>query len=285
MTRLATPTDSTGTHSSTSGADARSAGAAPTQPGRLVIEDLHKRFGKNTIFDGFDLAFQLGKITSIFGPNGCGKSTLLNLAAGLIAPDAGTIRFDSGTAGSTSPVPKTGYVFQNYREALFPWRSAHQNIAYPLKVAGWSRSACQERIEELVELFGIRFDLHRYPYLMSGGQQQITAVMRSMATSPDVLFLDEPFSALDYEMTLSLRDTLQSVQHATGVTMVLVSHDLEEAVYLSDEIVLLTKAPTSLAERLHFDAPRPRSTETISTSEFVDVKAQALETFRREVRR
>ncbi|QFG22583.1 ABC transporter ATP-binding protein [Actinomadura sp. WMMB 499] len=258
-------------------------GARPASTGRLAIEDLRKRFGANQIFDGFDVTFSLGRVTSIFGPNGCGKSTLLNMAAGLLKPDGGAIRFETGDP--EAPVPRTGYVFQNYREALFPWRSAYQNICYPLKVAGWSKAARRERVDEMAELFGIRFDLHRYPYLMSGGQQQITAVMRSLATNPEVLFLDEPFSALDYEMTLSLRDTLQAVQHATGVTMILVSHDLDEAVYLSDEILLLTKAPTGLAERLHFDAPRPRGSGTMSSPDFVAVKAEALEIFRREVHR
>lgn len=250
------------------------------QPPRIVIRDLRKTFGTNSIFDGFDASIAIGKITSIFGPNGCGKSTLLHMAAGLDEPDSGSIDFEPRRCA-----PQTGYVFQNYREALFPWRSAYQNIAYPLQVAEWSKSAQQERIDTMVDLFGVGFDLHRYPYELSGGQQQITAVMRSLATNPDVLFLDEPFSALDFEMTLSLRDTLQQVHLTTGVTMVLVSHDLEEAVYLADDIILLSKPPTAVARTIVFDAKRPRNEDTMSSPEFVRVKAEALDVFQREVRR
>lgn len=247
---------------------------------RIIVRGLRKTFAGNTVFDDFNASIAMGKVTSIFGPNGCGKSTLLHMAAGLVDLDAGSIDFEPGKRR-----PQTGYVFQNYREALFPWRSAYENIAYPLIVAGWSKSEKRQLIDTMVDLFGVGFDLHRYPYELSGGQQQITAVMRALATNPDVLFLDEPFSALDFEMTLSLRDTLQQVQLATGVTMVLVSHDLEEAVYLSDEIMLLSKPPTSVVRVITFDAERPRNEATLSSPEFVRVKAEALAVFQREVRR
>src|SRR5690606_34016178 len=139
------------------------------------------------------------------------------------------------------------------------------------------------RAEALIASFDVKFDLHRYPYELSGGQQQLVSIMRALAPEPDVLFLDEPFSALDYEMTLFIRDKLQEIFRATGVTMILVSHDLEEAVYLSDLVVLLTKRPTRVAEIVAFEAPRPRNTATLSTADFVAVKAHCLDVFQREV--
>jgi len=166
---------------------------------------------------------------------------------------------------------------------LFPWMSARANIAYPLVRQGMSKADVKARVDELTQMFDIRFDLNRYPYELSGGQQQTVCIMRALAPRPEVMFLDEPFSALDFEMTLFIRDKLQEVQLATGVTMLIVSHDLEDAVFLADEILLLTRRPTRVAEIVRFDLPRPRGAEIMSHPEFVRVKAHTLEVFKREM--
>lgn len=248
---------------------------------QITVRGLNKWFAGSPLYHNFNLDIAKGKITCIFGPNGCGKSTLLNIVAGLIPTDAGKILFDDKPLRET----RIGYVFQNYREAMFPWLRAIDNIKYPLKIAGLSKVQCEERVEELVNLFGVKIDLGRYPYELSGGQQQLVSIMRALATHPRVLFLDEPFSALDYETTLSIRENLQEIFKASRVTMVMVSHDLEEAVYMADRILLLTKRPTEVAEEIAFDAPRPRTTETLSNQEFIEVKAHCLEVFQKEVRR
>ena len=187
--------------------------------------------------------------------------------------------------GKTLRQTRIGYVFQNYRDALFPWRRAIDNIRYPLVLAKTPRAEVERRVEQLVASFQPTFDLNRHPYELSGGQQQLVSIMRALAPEPEVLFLDEPFSALDYEMTLFIRDRLQQVFVETGTTMVLVSHDLEEAVWLADTIVLLTRRPTRVAEVLRFDAPRPRDIGTLSDPGFVRAKAHALRVFQREVRK
>lgn len=254
----------------------------PVPPGtHVTIRDLHKAFAGQPLYQGFDLDLAKGRITSIFGPNGCGKSTLISMIAGLVPIDRGSILFEGKTLRET----RIGYVFQNYRDALFPWLRARDNIAYPLKIAGQPRAERNARVQELAETFGIGFDLGRYPYELSGGQQQLVSIMRALAPHPEVLFLDEPFSALDYEMTLNIRDTLQAVYDRTRLTMVVVSHDLEEAVYLADEVLLLSKRPTRIAEQVPFAAPRPRDAATLSAAEFVRTKAHCLEVFQREVRR
>jgi NitT/TauT family transport system ATP-binding protein len=247
----------------------------------ITIRGLSKQFDRNALYQGFDLDIPQGRFTSIFGPNGCGKSTLINMIAGLTPIDSGEILFDGKTLRETT----IGYVFQNYRDALFPWKRALDNIKYPLEIAGKSKAECNRRVQELIASFDIRFDLERYPYELSGGQQQLVSIMRALAPHPEVLFLDEPFSALDYEMTLFIRDKLQEFFKATGVTMILVSHDLEEAVYLADRILLLTKRPTRVAETVPFNAPRMRDSHTLSSEEFIRIKAQCLEIFQREVRR
>ena len=254
--------------------------AAPARP-HVTIRGLAKRFDKAVIYDNFDLDIPRGELISVFGPNGCGKSTLINMIAGLIPPDKGQILFD----GMRLDQIKFGYVFQNYREALFPWLRAFDNVAYPLKMMQVPPAQRRARTEKLVAHLGIKLDLNLYPYQMSGGQQQLVSIMRALIVEPEILFLDEPFSALDYEMTLFMREQLQRVFVETGTTTVLVSHDLEEAVFLADHILLLSRGPALVADYVSYDAVRPRTDATLSENEFVKIKAHCLEVFQREVRK
>ena len=246
----------------------------------VTVRGLYKAFAGAPLYTNFNLDLPRGKIVSIFGPNGCGKSTLMNMIAGLIAPDSGEVLFDGKPLRDT----RIGYVFQNYRDALFPWMNAWDNIAYPLRRHGMAEAQVRARVEQLITLFEIRFDLRRYPYELSGGQQQMVCIMRALAPEPEVLFLDEPFSALDFEMTLFIREKLQEAHMASGVTMVIVSHDLEDAVMLADRILLLTRRPTRIAEIVPFGLPRPRTPETVSDPQFIAVKAHTLAVFRRETK-
>jgi NitT/TauT family transport system ATP-binding protein len=247
----------------------------------VTIRGLCKRYTDATIYDHFDFDIPRGKLISVFGPNGCGKSTLINMIAGLVPPDAGEVLFD----GRPLSRVKFGYVFQNYREALFPWLRAFDNIAYPLKVMGVTKTEREARVERLIERLGVKIDLALYPYHLSGGQQQLVSIMRALIVEPEILFLDEPFSALDYEMTLFMRDQLQRVFIETSTTTVLVSHDLEEAVYLSDYVLLLSRHPARVVEFVSYDAPRPRTDKTLSEPGFITTKARCLKLFQREVKR
>lgn len=257
----------------------------PFRPGppdtHITIRGLTKYYAGAPLYEKFDLDIPRRKFISIFGPNGCGKSTLINMVAGLVPIDAGDILFDGKERKDT----KIGYVFQNYREAMFPWMRTIDNIAYPLKLEGRSKAEIRNRVDELAASFGIGFDLNRYPYELSGGQQQTASIMRALAPNPEVVLLDEPFSALDFEMTLFIREKLQEVFLASGTTMILVSHDLEEAVYLADQLILLTKRPTQVAEIIPYEDARPRTVETLSSPVFVETKKRSLEIFQREVRR
>jgi NitT/TauT family transport system ATP-binding protein len=174
---------------------------------------------------------------------------------------------------------RIGYVFQNYREALFPWRRAAENIRYPLRRMGLKRAEIERRLESLTVDFRVRFDLNAYPYSLSGGQQQLVSIMRALAVEPEVLFLDEPFSALDYETTLSLRTLLQQVLKARKTTTILVSHDLEESIVLADRILMLTRRPTLVADDIAVDLPWPREAATLSAPDFIAIKARCLDVF------
>jgi NitT/TauT family transport system ATP-binding protein len=255
----------------------------PTAPKRphVTIRGLTKQFGPVRIYHDLDLDLPRGELISVFGPNGCGKSTLINIIAGLLPADAGQILFD----GQTIDEITFGYVFQNYREALFPWLRAIDNIGYPLKLKGLPRRERQDRIERLVAKLGIKIDLGKYPYQMSGGQQQLVSILRAVVVEPEILFLDEPFSALDYEMTLFMREQLQRLFVETATTTLLVSHDLEDAVYLADRIMLLSRPPARVADLVRYDAPRPRTDATLSEPEFIRIKAHCLEIFQQEIRR
>jgi NitT/TauT family transport system ATP-binding protein len=247
----------------------------------ISVRGLRKSFGGSALYTGLDLDIPQGRFISIFGPNGCGKSTLINLMAGLIAVDGGDILFDGRPVKDVT----IGYVFQNYRDALFPWMSARDNIEYPLLVRGQPPAERKQRVDELVAQFEVGFDLKSRPSDLSGGQQQLVSILRALAPKPEVMFLDEPFSALDYEMTLFIRDKLQTVFAQTGVTMLLVSHDLEEAVYLADHVLLLSKRPTQVADIVDVSASRPRSDSTLSEPAFIASKVKSLQIFQREVRR
>ena len=246
----------------------------------ITVRGLKKAFGDVVVYDGFDIDLPEGQLISIFGPNGCGKSTLINLISGLMPIDAGEVLYDGRTIKET----KISYVFQNYREALFPWLRAIDNIHYPLKVMGLSAKQRAERVERLLADFEVKIDLNAYPYTLSGGQQQTVSILRALVTDPEVLFLDEPFSALDYEMTLFMREQIQKIYLKTKTTTLVVSHDLEEAVQLADKVLLLTRRPTQVAEIVDIDLPWPRTTEVTTDARFVDLKRYCLDVFWREVK-
>jgi NitT/TauT family transport system ATP-binding protein len=246
----------------------------------VTVRGLTKRFDDRTIYEKFDLDLPRGQFISIFGPNGCGKSTLMSMIAGLIPIDEGEILFD----GQTINEIRFGYVFQNYRDALFPWISAWDNIAYPLKFMKVSKAERKARVDALVKKFDIRLNLQQYPYQMSGGQQQLVSILRALVVEPEILFLDEPFSALDYEMTLFMRDQMQRVFQETGTTTIIVSHDLDEAVYLADRILLLSRAPARVVDFPVVDVPRPRNTLTLADPEFNRIKGHCLKIFQQQVR-
>jgi NitT/TauT family transport system ATP-binding protein len=245
----------------------------------ITVRGLSKSFNGTVIYDRFSLDLPQGQFISIFGPNGCGKSTLINMISGLLPLDTGEVLFDGQTIQET----RLSYVFQNYRDALFPWLRAIDNIHYPLKLMGLSRREREARVGQLLADFEVKIDLNAYPYMLSGGQQQTVSILRALITNPEVLFLDEPFSALDYEMTLFMREQLQRMFMKTKTTTLLVSHDLEEAVQLANRVLLLTRRPTKVADFVEIDLPWPRRTESVTGARFVELKSHCLAVFQRQI--
>jgi NitT/TauT family transport system ATP-binding protein len=226
--------------------------------GRLVADDISVRFGglNGTLaLDGFDLTVERGEVVAIIGPNGCGKSTFLRVADGLLAPDHGTVTLDGRPIDG--PDPRIGLVFQEPR--LLPWRSVADNVTYPLELAGWSQARRTERLGELLDLVGLTAAADARPVHLSGGMRQRAAIARALALAPELLLLDEPFSALDALTRERFNLELLALWEKTGTTIVIVTHSIPEAILLANRVVVMTPGPGRVAAIVPVDAPRPRS--------------------------
>ena len=243
----------------------------------ISAQNLKKSFNHTEVFRDFSIGVEQEKITAIFGPNGSGKSTLLNILSGIVAKDGGEFNIENFNHFEFS------YIFQNYRESLLPWRTNFENIALPLEIQNKSRQEIQQRVEELQKLFDFKFNWESYPYELSGGQQQILAFMRALVTNPKVLFIDEPFSALDYENNLHLREYLQKYYLAFKPTILLITHNIEEAVHLADKIVVFSKKPTKVLEVIDNPQPYPRTVQSLKAEQFHQIKDEVLSVFQKTI--
>ena len=204
----------------------------------LNIKHLKKSFGANTVVHDFNLAVEKGKFISFLGSSGCGKTTVLRMIAGFETPNSGAIEIAGKDVVNLKPNQRNiGMVFQAY--ALFPNMTVAQNVAFGLRVAGKSKAEIDATVKEMLGLIRLAHLADRYPYQMSGGQQQRVALARALATKPQVLLLDEPLSALDAKIRISLREEIRAIQQKLGITTVFVTHDQEEALSISDRIVVM----------------------------------------------
>ncbi|HEY4164403.1 MAG TPA: ABC transporter ATP-binding protein [Dongiaceae bacterium] len=206
----------------------------------LEIKDVRKQFAQNVVVKGFDLGIERGEFVSLLGPSGCGKTTVLRMVAGFESPSSGMIRVDNKDVTSLRPNQRNvGMVFQAY--ALFPNMTVADNVAFGLKVAKRSASEIKSRVDEMLNMIKLPHLADRYPYQCSGGQQQRVALARALASKPKVLLLDEPLSALDAKIRVSLREEIRALQRALGITTIFVTHDQEEALSMSDRVVVMNE--------------------------------------------
>jgi putative spermidine/putrescine transport system ATP-binding protein len=206
----------------------------------LELDDVRKTYGPATVVQGFDLSVGRGEFVAFLGPSGCGKTTVLRMIAGFEEPTGGAIRIDGKDVTTLKPNQRNiGMVFQAY--ALFPNLTVAQNIGFGLKVAGMPKADANARVAAMLELIKLPQFGDRYPYQLSGGQQQRVALARALAPKPKLLLLDEPLSALDAKVRVSLRDEIRSIQKELGITTVFVTHDQEEALSMSDRIVVMSE--------------------------------------------
>jgi len=204
----------------------------------VELQDLHKSFAGKPAVRGLRLDIEQGELVSLLGPSGCGKTTTLRIIAGFETPDSGAVRMGGENILETAPHKRgMGVVFQNY--ALFPHLTAWNNIAFGMRMAARPAAEVRRRVPELLELVGLQDAGGKYPRQMSGGQQQRIALARALAIQPRMLLLDEPLSALDAVVRVGLRDEIRRIQTSLGVTTLYVTHDQEEALAISDRIVVM----------------------------------------------
>ena len=204
----------------------------------LSISNVTKQFGDTVVVDNFNLDIEKGEFVSFLGPSGCGKTTTLRMVAGFEIPTSGKILLDGADITDKAPNQRNvGMIFQSY--ALFPNMTVSQNIGFGLRVRKSSKSEVSDRVREMVNLVNLEKHVDKYPFQLSGGQQQRVSLARALAISPDVLLLDEPLSALDAKIRISLRAQIRDIQKRLGITAIFVTHDQEEALSISDRIVVM----------------------------------------------
>ena len=211
-----------------------------------------------------DLNVAEGEFVSIIGPSGCGKSTLFNVIGGLIDDHEGEVLIEGRPVDGAHK--DVGVVFQE--ESTFPWRSTLDNVAFPLEIEGIDKDEREQLARKFIKLVGLDGFEDHYPAQLSGGMKQRTAVARTLAYEPRIMLLDEPFGALDEQTRMLLGDKMLEIWAALNQTMLLITHNITEAVQLSDRVVVMSYRPGTIKEIIEIDLPRPRSSEVISTPEF-----------------
>ncbi|WP_185267141.1 ABC transporter ATP-binding protein [Halopseudomonas xiamenensis] len=250
--------------------------------GRILVSGVDIEFGHKgarTVAVGqANLEIHSGEFVCLLGPSGCGKSTLLNAIAGFVTPTRGQLSVDGKAV--TEPGPDRGMVFQQH--SLFPWKSVHDNVAFGPLMAGASRPEAGSVARTFLSLVGLAAFADAYPTTLSGGMQQRVGIARALANYPSVLLMDEPFGALDAQTRIMMQENLLEIWREFRNTVVFVTHDIDEAVFLSDRIVVMSASPGRIIADIKVDLPRPRDQSLLTSPEFMMLKRQCLELIREQ---
>jgi NitT/TauT family transport system ATP-binding protein len=258
---------------------------AESSPALLVVDDIVMRFGSAedgvTALDNVSFTVAPGEFLAVIGPSGCGKSTLFNIIGGLQGGYDGRV----AVAGEKvyGPHASIGMVFQE--ESTFPWRNVVDNVAFPLEIAGMAKRERIERARHFVSMVGLDGFEKRYPSELSGGMRQRVSMARTLASEPKILLMDEPFAALDEQTRLLLGDKVLQIQQELNQTMLLITHNITEAVQLADRILVMTYRPGRVKRMVDIKLPRPRTSEIVSSEAFGRYVAQIWADLREEASR
>ena len=229
-------------------------------------------FGETQALASTDLTIEPGSFVSIVGPSGCGKSTLFNVVSGLLTPSAGSVVVDG--ADVTSSPGHVGYMLQ--KDLLVPWRTVVGNITLGASLCGGVTTADRDDAAAMATKYGLGEFLHHYPKALSGGMRQRVAFMRTLATRHNVVLLDEPFGALDAQTRFAMQEWLLEVWHDTGRTVLFITHDVDEAIFLSDRVLVMSPRPGRIVDDISVTLDRPRSLDTLTQSHFMELKQRVL---------
>jgi NitT/TauT family transport system ATP-binding protein len=258
---------------------------ADSAPALLAVDDIVMRFGSAedgvTALDNVSFTVAPGEFLAVIGPSGCGKSTLFNIIGGLLGGYDGRV----AVAGEKvyGPHASIGMVFQE--ESTFPWRNVVDNVAFPLEIAGMAKRERIERARHFVSMVGLDGFEKRYPAELSGGMRQRVSMARTLASEPKILLMDEPFAALDEQTRLLLGDKVLQIQQELNQTMLLITHNITEAVQLADRILVMTYRPGRVKRMVDIKLPRPRTSEIVSSEAFGRYVAQIWSDLREEASR
>jgi NitT/TauT family transport system ATP-binding protein len=251
----------------------------------LVVDNITKRFetpdGVLTAVDNVSLTVAPGEFLGVIGPSGCGKSTLFNVIGGLLDGYDGRVTVAGETV--SGPHRSIGMVFQE--ESTFPWRTVIDNVAFPLEIAGLSKAERYDKARHFVHLVGLDGFERRYPAELSGGMRQRVSMARTLASEPKILLMDEPFAALDEQTRLLLGDKVLQIQQQLQQTTLIITHNITEAVQLSDRILVMTYRPGKVKRMVDIELPRPRTSEIVSSEAFGRYVAQIWNDLREEASR
>ncbi|MBO9535241.1 ABC transporter ATP-binding protein [Herbaspirillum sp.] len=249
---------------------------ATRQPGAVAIDRLTIELGAGrrrfAALQEVSLDIAPGEFVCVLGPSGCGKSTLLGALAGHLASGAGQVRVDG--AAVSGPHPERGLVFQHH--TLFPWQRVIDNVAFGLKMKGIPRAQRHEKARELLELVGLAGFEHSYPAQLSGGMQQRVEIARVLINHPRLMLMDEPFGALDAQTRLKMQELLLDVWSRIPTTILFITHDIDEALFLADRILVMSPRPGRIIEELRIDFPRPREAGLVTSPRFIELKRHCL---------
>jgi NitT/TauT family transport system ATP-binding protein len=252
------------------------AGHQPVQPPFGHFKDVHKTFTRAgqaplAAIDMVSFDLHIGKFISLLGPSGCGKTTFLRIAAGLIPKTSGIVQING--IDVDAPQPDFGIAFQ--QPNLMPWRTVLKNVLFPLEITGGARGEAAERATDLLALVGLSGFENSYPAQLSGGMQQRVALCRALVHRPKLLLMDEPFGALDELTRMEMQDLLLDIRAKTNATVMLVTHSISEAVYLSDAVAIFSNRPATIGDFIAVDLPYPRLPEMRYQPEFTELEHRA----------
>lgn len=243
----------------------------------LHLDGVSKRYGDNLAVRSISAQIPAHKVSVIVGPSGCGKSTLLRIISGLDDPTDGSVSFEGERVDG---VPDgLAMVFQDYSRSLYPWMRVDKNVAFPLSKV--PKAERERRVAEALDAVGLGERSHLYPWQMSGGMQQRVAIARALASQPKLLVMDEPYASVDAQTRADLEDLLLRIQRQLGITVLVVTHDIDESVYLADHIIVLSTPPSVVAETIEVDLPHPRDQVTTKTDpRFVEIRGHVAQLLR-----
>lgn len=255
---------------------------AAVQRGHIKVRDLGIRFGSRgqvtQAVQSVSLDVMPGEFVSLIGPSGCGKSTLLNAVAGFIDPSAGELTVDGQPVHG--PSPERGVVFQQY--SLFPWLTVRKNVEFGLKMRGVPTAERERQARTLLGLAGLLSFENHYPDQLSGGMKQRVGIVRALATSPQVLLMDEPFGALDAQTRVVMQEILTNMWQRLRISVLFITHDIDEAIFLSDRLYVMTARPGRIKAEITIPLPRPRTPAMMASAEFIGLVQQVRALIREE---